>query len=130
MKITAAGPCLMLVIAVAPLAANARTAPIHDIENQPITSTSEVTMDDVEKAIVAAGRNRGWIMKRVEPGHLLATLNIRTHQAVVDITFDEKQYSIKYKSSENLDYEDGKIHPNYNSWIGYLDQDIQANLPL
>ena len=35
-----------------------------------------------------------------------------------------------YKSSVNLDYENGEIHRHYNSWIQNLDRDIQANLPL
>ena len=122
---------IVILAALAPLAANAaRTAPVQNLENRTVTSTSEVTLKDVENAIIMAARNRGWILKRIDTGHLLATLDIRSHQAVVDIYFDETQYSIMYKSSVNLDYEDGEIHRNYNSWIQNLDRDIQANLPL
>lgn len=128
------GTCRTVVFvlaAVIPLVTNAaRIAPIQNIENQPITSTSEVTIKDVETAIILASRKRGWVLKRAEPGHLIATLDIRTHQAVLDIYFDETQYSIMYRSSVNLNYENGEIHRNYNSWIRKLDRDIQNNLPI
>ncbi len=61
-------------------------------------------------------------------GTIRGTLNIRSHQAVVLIAFKEKEYSINYESSQNLDYYQGQIHKNYNSWIRNLDNAIQREL--
>jgi hypothetical protein len=64
----------------------------------------------------------------VSPGTIRGMLNIRSHQAVVLITFNEKEYSINYESSQDLDYYQGQIHKNYNSWIRNLDNAIQREL--
>lgn len=103
---------------------------MHDVMNAPIASQHHLKADAVKKAILVAGNKRGWIMKPVAKGLIMATLNVRTHQAVVDITYTDKSYSIQYKDSSNLDYDAGKkkIHRNYNGWIKNLDQQIQIEL--
>jgi hypothetical protein len=70
----------------------------------------------------------GWVMTSVQPGELAGRLSLRNHVAIVDITYDAKSFSIKYKDSENLDHADGDIHRNYNGWIGNLEREIRANL--
>ena len=59
---------------------------------------------------------------------MTGTLALRTHVAVVDIQFDSKTYSIKYKDSTNLDYTGNSIHKNYNGWIENLDNAIRVQL--
>ena len=78
--------------------------------------------------IFAAGTGLGWMMKEVEPGHIVATLALRSHIAKVDIKYDKKSYSITYKDSENLNYNGKSIHSNYNGWIQNLNRSIQAQL--
>ena len=56
------------------------------------------------------------------------TLNLRSHTAIVDITYDTRTYSIKYKDSTNLGYDGRNIHSNYNGWIENLDKGIQTQL--
>lgn len=103
--------------------------PIYNVSGAPIeTFGKPATMADVERAIIRAGLQRGWIMRPVKPGHILGTLNVRQHSAVVDITYDTKSYNIAYKDSSNLDYNDGRIHRNYNGWIQNLEKDIRAQM--
>lgn len=77
-------------------------------------------------------------MEIATPGHIIGTLNLRSHQAVVDIPYNTRVYSILYKSSKNLlrdypvrsrldvvDVAEG-IHPNYNGWIENLDNAIRT----
>nr|WP_287410804.1 hypothetical protein [Pseudodesulfovibrio sp.] len=97
-------------------------------DNIPQSSSKKLTMEQVENAIIDAGTGRGWMMSTVKPGLIVATLNIRNHQAVVDVTYDESTFDITYKNSRNLKYDGEKIHRYYNGWIEYLEQDIQAHL--
>lgn len=110
-------------LACLPIAGHARAEPLVNISSAPIPAGLDPAK--VEKGIILGGMQRGWVMKRVADGHLQATLLIRKHTAVVDVKWSGNTYSITYKDSVNLDYEDGRIHRNYNKWIRNLDQDIQ-----
>ncbi|MGH8726693.1 MAG: hypothetical protein ACREV9_00725 [Burkholderiales bacterium] len=104
-------------------------APVYSVSGSPVnTNTAKASLDDVGKAIKTAGINLGWQMKDVKPGHMIGTLNLRSHQAIVDITYDSKKYDIAYKDSSNLNYNGSTIHKNYNSWVQNLDRRIQAQL--
>jgi hypothetical protein len=53
---------------------------------------------------------------------------LRTHTAVVDIPYGAAKYSILYRSSEDLQAADGKIHRNYNGWVQILDRQIRSEI--
>jgi|CXWL01.1.fsa_nt_gi hypothetical protein len=108
-------------------------APILNVKDAPVKTLSgkELTSDQVTKAIVLAGMGLKWEMDVAAPGHIIGTLNLRSHQAIVDITYNTKIYSIAYKKSRGLMQvnEDGTaigIHPNYNGWIENLDNAIRT----
>ena len=72
-----------------------------------------------------------WEMVVAEPGHIVGTLNLRSHQAVVDIPYTTQMYSITYKSIRNLLHVyHGKagVHSNYNGWIENLDNAIRTQI--
>ena len=112
--------------------------PILNVKDGQVKTLSgkELTLDQVTKAIVLAGMGLKWEMNVVSPGHIIATLNLRGHQAVVDIPYSTSTYSIMYKSSMNLTPAPvGKrvpqsppdlIHSNYNGWIENLDNAIRT----
>jgi hypothetical protein len=105
---------------------------IYNVKDAPITTATgkAVTMDQVSKAIIEAGTELKWSMAVAKPGHIVGTLNVRSHQAIVDITYNTKMYSITYKDSTNLHYDDEKktIHENYRSWIQRLDNTIRGRI--
>ena len=105
-------------------------APVLNIENEPIPnpSNARISVSDVEKAILTASQERGWNARVIKPGLIEASIAVRTHRAAVEIPYSQNKYSINYKSSENLDYEGGKIHRNYNNWIIRLSRDINSEL--
>lgn len=108
-----------------------RSAPVYNVSSAPITaSKASLTLDDVSKAIMRAGGGLGWQMKETKPGHMLATLHLRTHVAIVDINYSTTSFSITYKDSTNLDYDGTNIHSNYNGWIQNLDKGIRTQLSL
>lgn len=106
---------------------------IQNVQDAPVNTLSgkELSLDQTTKAIVLAGMGLKWKMDVVAPGHIVGTLNLRNHQAIVDITYSTKVYSIMYKSSRHLLQVDENgnpvgIHPNYNGWIENLDNAIRT----
>ena len=110
--------------------AGCRTATIYNVDNAPLNAPKAATTTQVEDAIKRAGASLGWQMRQVAPGHIVATLPIRSHVAVADVFYTSKDFSIKYKDSTNLRYDkaDDTIHSNYNSWIQNLQNAIVAQV--
>jgi hypothetical protein len=120
------GLSLLLVGAIA---ACARTAPIYNVSQMPVTASKpHPSLDEVGKAIMRAGTGLGWQMQPVKAGQMLGTLSVREHQAVVDVNYSAQSYSINYKDSANLKYDGQTIHQNYNGWVQNLDKAIRAQL--
>lgn len=125
---------LILLCAILILFTSCRTAAVYNVTDTPINTGSgkEPTMEQVEQAILGAATatKPAWSMKVLKPGHILATLHIRSHTAIVDITYNTKSYSINYNGSTNLKYdaEAKTIHSNYNGWIQNLDSAIKGRL--
>lgn len=108
--------------------AGCTSSPVFNIENAPITIEAKHTSKDIKKAIIRAGAGLGWQMKPIKAGHIVGTLYLRKHVAVVDIKYSKKSYNIIYKSSQNLNYDGTNIHKNYNGWILNLNRHIQAQI--
>lgn len=122
---------VILASSLALLIVGCRSAPVYNVSEQSVaTSKSNVTLDDVSAAIVRAGSALGWQMKVTKPGHILGTLHLRTHVAIVDVNYSTASYSITYKDSTNLDYDGTNIHSNYNGWVQNLQKGIQTQLNL
>jgi len=100
--------------------------PIYNVVAAPIAPNPAATLDNIGKAVTRAGLQLGWKISSQEPGKAEGVLVLRTHTAVVDITYDTKAFNITYKSSINLDYkpENKTIHSNYNGWIKNLEKAI------
>jgi len=111
-------------------AACMRCGPIQNVIDAPVPAVSgkSLSHEEVRKAIVRAGVTLGWQMNADTPGKVTGTLNVRKHSAVVEIPYSAKSYSIKHKSSDNLEESDGQIHNNYNGWVKNLAKGIDAQL--
>jgi hypothetical protein len=121
---------LAVLAAAAALSACNTMAPIQNVQNVSVSSSSNkpLTPAEVRAAIVRAGAGLGWIMKDAGPGVLNGTLILRTHTAEVQIPYSATSYGIVYKSSTNLQESGGKIHRNYNGWVQNLNRGINAQL--
>ena len=120
-----------LVIAAATLAGCA-TQPIMNVDAAPVVAPAgkAVTRDQVRAAIMRAGVALGWQIKDEGANMLVGTLQLRTHTAVVEIPYSASTYSIKYRSSVDLNESGGNIHKNYNGWITNLNRGINAQLAI
>ena len=105
---------------------------VYEVKDAPIQTASgkELTLEQVQKAIIDAGIKQTWIMTPVKPGEMLGEFNVQSHQIHVTIPYTTKNYSILYKDSSNLRYDPVKrtIHVNYQKWIERLDNEIKARL--
>jgi hypothetical protein len=117
---------LALVVALA----GCNSAPIQNVSQAPAISASgkPLSRDQVRGAIVRAGAALGWQMKDEGPNMLVGSIALRNHSAVIEIPYSANNYSVKYRSSANLDEKDGNIHKNYNGWIQNLQRGINAQL--
>ncbi len=115
------------------IATGCRTStPIYNVQDATVVTNSDkpATANDVKKAILRAGTSLGWNMKEEKPGHIIGTLNLRSHMAQVDIKYSPSSYSITYRDSQNLNYDGTNIHGNYNGWVQRLQQNIQSQMNL
>ena len=90
------------------------------------TKLKAKTISNVEKSIIKGAVSLGWQANVVEQGKVEATLFIRSHKLVVEITHDDKNYSIVYKDSVNLKYDGENIHRQYANWVNNLINAINA----
>ncbi|SVB34402.1 uncharacterized protein METZ01_LOCUS187256 [marine metagenome] len=101
---------------------------VHDAP-MPFATENKPSIEQIKKAIIVAGSGLGWRIKSQSPGHLIGTLNLRAHKAIVDIKYSTENYSITYnEGSTNLNYDGTYIHSNYNGWIGNLEKAINVQV--
>jgi hypothetical protein len=115
---------------IAGLGGCARQDPLY---NPPAVTYPDMTMEDMETAIFEGCAKRGWSPVLVQEGVVDATLYLREHVAVVRIAFVPGRFTMKYVSSEKLNYGKDKngeelIHPRYNEWVQNLKNDIVVAL--
>jgi hypothetical protein len=109
-------------------------APIQDLMGQPVptkTDGKKMKVAMVQQGIMEAAVQRQWTARVVKPGAISASILVRgKHFAEVAIDFTDSEYSIKYVSSRDLDYNEAKreIHKNYNKWVSILNQQIALRL--
>ncbi|TDH60274.1 hypothetical protein E2C06_22930 [Dankookia rubra] len=127
MKPTRRGLVAAALLTAGALAGCARTAPVQDASGEFLGRAPLAQRAD---QIRAAGTVLGWRIDPEGPGVMRGTLLLRSHQAVVQITYDTQRFAIRYVSSTNLNYENGMIHRNYNSWVQNLRNTIiQQSVP-
>ena len=110
----------------------ARQVPLTDPE--PLAVPAGLEMEQIAKAIKASLAGRTWAVTSEQPGHIVATLNLREHMAKIDIVYDLQTIRIKYLDSGELLYAEKKgtrvIHRNYLNWIQNLVNDMNRILTL
>ncbi|TDV66064.1 hypothetical protein [Pseudomonas sp. LP_7_YM] len=84
---------------------------------------------EMKQAILTTLVKRKWEVQRVSPELIQAQITVRgQYHAEIDIPYTTDHYQINYRDSRDLDYQDGKIHKNYNRWVRLLDKGILREL--
>ena len=121
---------LLACLAAFAILAGCTTTDLVNIENRPVP----VNLDggthaagDVQRAIIAACKRRGWTPVMDGDARVRCSINLRgRHEAEVLIPYSESSFSILHASSSGLDYNERRqtIHRNYNRWVANLAQAI------
>jgi hypothetical protein len=91
----------------------------------------EFSQVQLQQAIITALERRRWQVERVEPTQILASIDVRQrHHAQIAIDYNPADFTIRYRDSQGLEYEDGEIHRNYNRWVNSLRAEILHQLKL
>ena len=91
-------------------------------------AVENATPEKAKTAIMRAGASLGWVIAPSGDNKLEGTLRVRAHTLVVDIDYSSTRYTIRHKSSTNLDYQGDQIHPQYRNWVLNLQRHIDAEM--
>jgi hypothetical protein len=82
--------------------------------------------------ISKAAMDKKWACNSINNNQLMCTLNVRDHEAAINIDYTQTGYSIAYVSSKNLMYNktNGTIHRNYIKWIKLLRRSIDRAMSM
>lgn len=107
-----------------------KSATVQNFTDVPVVTASRASDGDdvVRNAVLGAGEKLKWEMTEPAPGEIVGTYTVGGHKVEVSIPYNAAQYSILYKNSEQMKFQDGMIHPKYNVWVGALNREIQARL--
>lgn len=121
---------LTLILCFSSVACQRKGVPAVEPSNPSISAYGKFTKNQVRDAILRGGTNIGWQMREEKPGVVLGTWSARQNSVTVEIPYTEKDYVIKYHSSENMLYDasDNTIHQNYNRWVDRLNRNITAEI--
>jgi hypothetical protein len=106
--------------------------PIKDIIDHEVPALKDgtrIAMADVEGAILAACKRRRFEASVVSPGLITARWVHGSHTFDVSIPFTDSAYSIRYKDSQRMDYNEKKqrIDDSYNEFVAALSEHIEAD---
>ena len=97
--------------------------------HQPAPAGREFSQVQMQRAILDALNKRGWTATQVEPSRINAAITVRgKHHAEIGIDYGPSDFHIRYLNSWGLDYDEGKIHRNYNRWVNNLRVSILQEL--
>lgn len=105
--------------------------PVLNIQ-QAAPASSVRSEADMRRAIVSALNKRGWLVQQSDKQLVLAEITVRSQfHAQIAIPYSASQFAIQYRDSSGLNYNNGKIHRNYNRWVANLRnsvlQELQSN---
>jgi hypothetical protein len=123
----------LLVVACLILAIAACTAPIRRVNspNYGWGPRPEVTLAQIQTEIEKTARGQGWQLSEVKTGSFVAKRewgDKGKHNIVVDVVYDRKGFSIRYKDSKQMDYDGKSIHHTYNDMVETLRDGIKASV--
>jgi hypothetical protein len=108
-----------------------RIQPLYTVYKHKIPESAHILYEsEISDVIHRAGIERQWIMEEAKAGVIIATQKRQTHVAVIEITYTQTDYSIRYVESSDLLYNGSTIHRTYNHWVRNLEVDIEKGLQM
>jgi hypothetical protein len=120
---------LTLGLLVAPMAMADDPIKVFQEDVPALKDGSRIAIADVERAILDACKRRRFEAKTESPGVISARWTHGSHWFDVSIEFSDSNYSIRYKNSERMDYDEKRqrIDDSYNEYVAALSEHIDAD---
>jgi hypothetical protein len=131
MKHLVASLLAVTLVALAPAAfADDPIREIVDREVPALKNGSRIPLVEIEKAILDACARRNFKATVDSTGMITARWQHRKHSFEITIPYTNRVYSIRYKNSERMDYDQarGRIDDAYNEYVDGLSEHIEADL--
>jgi hypothetical protein len=89
-----------------------------------------VTLAKVQATIEKTAYDLGWEVVDTKPGSFTAkrSWDYDKHNIAVDVVYDLKTFSLRYKDSKALGYDGRSIHHSYNVMVAALEDRIKAKV--
>ena len=114
------------------LLAAACTQPIKKVEksNYGWGPQKGVTLAQMQSTIEKTATGLGWQLSDVKTGNFTAkrSWDGDKHNMAVDVLYDAKNFSIRYKDSKAMSYNGRSIHHTYNDMVAILQDTIKTNI--
>lgn len=107
--------------------------PIIDFKNVPVSASvaKPVQADDVRKAFLRAAALQHWVLTPMSEGVMEARfVKNNKHTVVATVTYDAERYSIAYKSSIDMKYEENAFQSRPLEQAAQKQKDQFASDPL
>ena len=87
-----------------------------------------LTMEKVRTTIERTATRNGWRLSNQQDGSFSGKREWGggKHNIVVDVIYDLRKFSIKYRDSHQMKYDGSWIHNSYNRMVQKLEKDIIA----
>jgi uncharacterized protein YcfL len=122
---------LVVVAALAMLAGCHRSESIQLVSHQPVPAglAQKMAPASYDRLYAEAALSKNWKPIQTAPGRIRASITIRqSHDLTVEIDYSATEYTLVVVSSENLNQENGTIHPAANKAIRGLRDAIDTAL--
>jgi hypothetical protein len=108
------------------------SAPIHTVDSETYGWGPQkgVTLAQVRATVEKAALDQGWLLSNEKSGSFTATKawGGGKHNAVVDVLYNLKNFTIRYKDSKLLGYNGSTIHKTYNLMVTRLEEKIKTDV--
>jgi hypothetical protein len=108
------------------------TEAIHKVDkvNYGYYSKTPLTMEKVRNTIERTATRNGWQLSQQKDGFFVGKREWGggKHNIVIDVIYDVRAFSIKYRDSYQMKYDGSWIHNSYNRMVQKLEDDIVASV--
>lgn len=108
------------------------SSPIHKVESESYGWGPQkgITLAQVRATVEKAALAQGWLLSKEQSGSFTATKTWGDgkHNAVVDVIYSLKNFTIRYNNSRLLGYNGSTIHKNYNLMVTRLEEKIKTDV--
>lgn len=116
---------LLAVVAMSSVTGCRSRSPIYNVERHAMPAEAkQLSTQEIGQRIRRTLARRDWHCNQTTPNTLICNVKRRTHNAIVQIDYDQYYFAIHCVNTTNLNHSGGMVHQKYNKWIKLMEKDI------